>query len=73
VRRERAREQASGIVAYSADEGCRTVVFALDGRLWVLRAGEDPDQPPAVPELQLAFLRRCLGAESSRRDPEGAA
>ena len=31
VRRERARETAAGIVAYSADEACRTVVFALDG------------------------------------------
>jgi dipeptidyl-peptidase-4 len=34
VRRERARELAAGIVAYSADADCRTVVFALDGRLW---------------------------------------
>jgi dipeptidyl-peptidase-4 len=39
IRRERARELASGIVAYSADEGCRTVAFALDGRLWLLRVG----------------------------------
>src|ERR1700761_8443421 len=33
VRRERARERAGGIVAYSADAACQTVVFALDGRL----------------------------------------
>ena len=39
VRRERVRERAAGIVAYSADADCRTVAFALDGQLWVLRAG----------------------------------
>jgi hypothetical protein len=42
VRRERARELAAGIVAYSADANCRTVVFTLDGRLWVLRVGDVP-------------------------------
>ena len=36
IRRERAREMAGGIVAYSADADCRTVAFALDGQLWVL-------------------------------------
>lgn len=35
VQRERTRKAAAGIVAYSADADCRTVVFALDGRLWV--------------------------------------
>jgi dipeptidyl-peptidase 4 len=50
VRRERARELASGIVAYSADADCRTIVFALDGRLWVLRADDDPREPDGVPE-----------------------
>jgi dipeptidyl-peptidase 4 len=50
VRRERAREVAAGIVAYSADANCRTVVFALDGRLWVLRAGDDPRELAGVPE-----------------------
>jgi dipeptidyl-peptidase-4 len=50
VRRERARERAAGIVAYSADADCRTVVFALDGRLWVLRVGGDPREPAGVPE-----------------------
>ncbi|HEY6792730.1 MAG TPA: prolyl oligopeptidase family serine peptidase [Trebonia sp.] len=39
VRRERARERAAGIVAYSADADCRTVAFALDGQLWALRVG----------------------------------
>ena len=50
VRRERARETADGIVAYSADADCRTVAFALDGRLWVLRVGDDPGAPAGVPE-----------------------
>jgi dipeptidyl-peptidase 4 len=45
IRRERARELASGIVAYSADDGCGTVAFALDGQLWVLNS----DQPSAFP------------------------
>jgi dipeptidyl-peptidase 4 len=48
IRRERVRELASGIVAYSADEACRTVAFALDGQLWVL-ASNQPDQ--ALPTL----------------------
>jgi dipeptidyl-peptidase-4 len=33
-------------VAYSADADCRTVVFALDGQLWVLPVGEDPGGVP---------------------------
>ena len=53
IRRERVRELASGIVAYSADEACRTVAFALDGQLWVLASNQadqadqadQPDQP----------------------------
>ncbi len=50
VRRERTRELAAGIVAYSADADCRTVVFAVDGRLWVLRDGEGPHGLADVPE-----------------------
>ena len=48
VRRERARERATGIVAYAADAAARTVAFALDGRLWALRPGE-ADGPRLVP------------------------
>jgi dipeptidyl-peptidase-4 len=67
VRRERARETAAGIVAYSADEACRTVVFALDGRLWVLRVGDDPGEPAGVPEPVPA-----VGAVTDPRiDPTG--
>jgi len=51
IRRERARELAAGIVAYSADAAAETVAFALDGQLWVLpvAAGEQP--PGVVPRL----------------------
>jgi dipeptidyl-peptidase 4 len=48
VRRERARETTAGIEAYSASADCRTVVLALDGRLWVLRVGDDPEPMPAA-------------------------
>jgi dipeptidyl-peptidase-4 len=49
VRRERARERAGGIVAYSADAGCRTVAFALDGQLWTLSVGGDEAIPGLLP------------------------
>ncbi len=67
VRRERARERAAGIVAYSADADCRTVVFALDGRLWVLRLGDDPRAPAGVPEPVPA----AGAATDPRIDPTG--
>ncbi|MFG3256197.1 prolyl oligopeptidase family serine peptidase [Streptomyces sp. NPDC048172] len=46
VRRERAREAATGVVAYSADAAVTTVAFALDGGLWVTDTGEG--RPRAV-------------------------
>ena len=54
IRRERARERAGGIVAYSADADCRTVAFALDGQLWVVSAdgapaGDDVGRGPSAP------------------------
>jgi dipeptidyl-peptidase-4 len=49
IRRERARELAAGIVAYSADADCRTVAFALDGELWVLSADGGAPHPGLVP------------------------
>jgi dipeptidyl-peptidase-4 len=67
VRRERARETSAGIVAYSADADCRTVVFALDGRLWVLRVGDDPRGPAGVPEPVPA----AGAAADPRIDPTG--
>jgi len=47
IRRARAREQAQGIVTYSADAAVRTVAFALGGRLWM--AGTDGAAPRPVP------------------------
>ncbi|HEU5034618.1 MAG TPA: prolyl oligopeptidase family serine peptidase [Mycobacteriales bacterium] len=35
ARRERVRETASGVVAFTADEAGRTVAFAAGGQLWV--------------------------------------
>jgi dipeptidyl-peptidase-4 len=50
IRRERVRERAGGIVAYSADVACRTAAFALDGQLWVLSLGGRDEAAP-VPRL----------------------
>jgi dipeptidyl-peptidase-4 len=47
VRRERARERASGVVAYATDTAARLAVFALDARLWAV--GTDGSAPRAVP------------------------
>src|SRR3984957_1132659 len=58
IRRERMRELAGGIVAYSADDACRTVAFALDGQLWVLNVerhrtarSDKLDQATPLPRL----------------------
>ena len=52
IRRERMRELSSGIVAYSADEACTTVAFALDGRLWALPVpAHNQPAPWPVPRL----------------------
>ncbi|MGH3211219.1 MAG: S9 family peptidase, partial [Trebonia sp.] len=67
VRRERARETSAGIVAYSADADCRTVVFALDGRLWLLRVSDDQHAPAGVPEPVPA----AVAATDPRIDPAG--
>jgi dipeptidyl-peptidase-4 len=67
VRRERARELAAGIVAYSADADCRTVVYAVDGRLWMLRAGDGPHGLAGVPEPVPA----AAGAADPAIDPTG--
>ena len=47
IRRERMREQARGIVAYSADRGGHRVAFALDGQLWVADVADG--RPQLVP------------------------
>ncbi|HTS98818.1 MAG TPA: prolyl oligopeptidase family serine peptidase [Streptosporangiaceae bacterium] len=50
TRRERMREQATGITAYAADRAARLAAFALSGRLWVADTGE----PARVRELPAA-------------------
>ncbi|MGO9083453.1 MAG: DPP IV N-terminal domain-containing protein [Streptosporangiaceae bacterium] len=50
ARRERAREQSAGIVAYAADNAGELLVFALSGQLWTIR--------PAA-----AAIRRLAAAE----------
>src|ERR1700722_18012040 len=60
IRRERMRELAGGIGAYSADGDCRAVAFALDGQLWVVNVDRErhrtarsdkADQATARPRL----------------------
>ncbi|MFI1112260.1 prolyl oligopeptidase family serine peptidase [Streptomyces physcomitrii] len=41
VRRERARQMASGIVGFAADRDCALFAFALSGRLWTYRPAGD--------------------------------
>ena len=62
ARRERAREQAGGIVAYAADRAVATAAFALGGRLYVvdLDAGEIHPRPSPGPVVD------------PRPDPTGA-
>ncbi|WP_238783307.1 S9 family peptidase [Streptomyces monomycini] len=40
VRRERAREYSTGVVAYATDAAARVVACALSGALWVVRTDE---------------------------------
>ncbi|GCD47542.1 S9 family peptidase [Streptomyces paromomycinus] len=49
VRRERAREFSTGVVAYAADAAARVVACALSGALWVVRTdGGAPVHVPAA-------------------------
>ena len=61
ARRERAREQSAGIVAYAADNAGELLVFALSGQLWAIRPAD-------------AAIRRLAAAEpvvEPRPDPTG--
>ncbi|MGD0702050.1 MAG: prolyl oligopeptidase family serine peptidase [Trebonia sp.] len=72
IRRERARELAGGIVAYSADVDCRTVAFALDGRLWVLLLGQGGARGGRVRPDELPRLVPTAGPVTEPRiDPAG--
>ena len=58
ARRERAREQADGIVAYAPDDGLTSVAFALSGALWVtgLASGTARrlETPPGINDPRLS-------------------
>ena len=61
ARRERAREQSAGIVAYAADNTGELLAFALSGQLWTIRPAD-------------AAIRRLAAAEpvvDPRPDPTG--
>ncbi len=51
ARRERAREQAGGIVAYAVDDACTVAAFTLAGRLYTVEVatGQVAEQPTAGP------------------------
>jgi dipeptidyl-peptidase 4 len=51
ARRERAREQAGGIVAYAVDDALTVAAFAVGGRLWTVdvATGELAEHPTAGP------------------------
>ncbi len=49
ARRERVREHAIGVVAYSTDEAVRTVAYVLNGKLWA--RGLEGAPPKLVPTI----------------------
>ncbi len=49
ARRERAREQAGGIVSYTADRDLRTVVFSLSGRVFTANLTSPDTVPRELP------------------------
>jgi dipeptidyl-peptidase-4 len=53
VRRERARERSTGVVAFAGDAALSTAVFAVDGRLWMIRTAGGPARliPTAGPAV----------------------
>ncbi|HEY1321630.1 MAG TPA: prolyl oligopeptidase family serine peptidase [Streptosporangiaceae bacterium] len=71
TRRERAREEGSGIVSYAADEAAGVAVFALSGELWAVQtasglsrrlptAGAVVDPRPDPTGQRIAYV--CGGA-----------
>jgi dipeptidyl-peptidase-4 len=48
ARRERVREQASGIVAYSTDAACEVAVFALSGQVYAVNLADADARPYEV-------------------------
>ncbi|WP_327104030.1 prolyl oligopeptidase family serine peptidase [Nonomuraea glycinis] len=81
IRRERARETAAGVVAYSADTALRTAVFAVDGALWAVDLDGAAGPQPADGTLRRADLDGAAGPRSvatagpvtdPRLDPTGS-
>jgi dipeptidyl-peptidase-4 len=61
ARRERSREQAGGITAYSADRSAEVLAFALAGRLYLIEPGGSSPRPVSTPP----------GVFDPRPDPDG--
>src|SRR5580700_4704280 len=55
ARRERVREQASGIVAYSTDAACEVAVFALSGQVYAVDL-VSPDARPTEVKTHIPAL-----------------
>jgi dipeptidyl-peptidase 4 len=69
TRRERMREQATGITAYAADRGARLASFTLAGRLWAVDIGG----PDAGGRASRARELPAAGAAADPRpDPAGS-
>jgi dipeptidyl-peptidase-4 len=68
ARRERAREQAGGVVSYAADRDLRTVVFSLSGRVFTADLTAADGSPEAAPR-ELSVQTPAL---DPRPDPAGA-
>jgi dipeptidyl-peptidase 4 len=67
ARRERAREQAGGIVSYACDSELRVAVFALSGHVYVADlTGSAADGEPSVDEVPVR-----TPAVDPRPDPDG--
>jgi dipeptidyl-peptidase 4 len=63
ARRERVRENATGIVAYATDRAATLAVFALSGQVYVVGLGDTPGGARLIPVLTPAL--------DPRPDPSG--
>ena len=74
ARRERAREQAGGVVSYAADRDLRTVVFSLSGRVFTADLTAADGSPEAAPrELSVQTPARVRSGWSRTRGRWAAA
>src|SRR6266700_2248999 len=79
IRRERAREQSTGITAYATDTAMRVAVFSLSGKLWrvdlesgavaevAARPGHRPAAQPGRHRDRIRVPRRTAGCRGGRR------